>query len=340
MIRYPAPVKFGDTIGVTAPSSGVPEFLHSLIHQAVSQLETRGFLVKIGKTTWTQEKAASAPKELRAKELKEMWENPSIQAIIPPWGGEILQEILPLIDFTVLSPKWLLGYSDVSTLLFSVTVRAGIATAHGTNLVDLRSDEWDPTTSKFLDVLQMKVGESLIQHSSEKFQSSWDHTREAKPYVFHLTEKTQWKTIGDVPIRVEGRLLGGCLDTVCHLCGTPYGDIATFQQTFIKNEPILWYFEVDGFSATDFYRTLLQLQQAGWFQNTSGILFGRTPAAQDVEDFTAVDAMERLQQSLDIPIAYDGDFGHMPPQWTLVNGAFATVEVKDSKASLRMEFRP
>ena len=62
-------------------------------------------------------------------------------------------EILPLLNWDEIEPKWILGYSDSSTLLFALTLKTGIATAHGTNFIDLRSDEWDPVTSKFLDVL-------------------------------------------------------------------------------------------------------------------------------------------------------------------------------------------
>jgi len=47
-------------------------------------------------------------------------------------------EILEYIDFDAMPDKWILGYSDISLLLLAVTLTTGIATAHGTNLVDLR----------------------------------------------------------------------------------------------------------------------------------------------------------------------------------------------------------
>jgi len=339
MIRYPKPLKTAGTIGITAPSSGVPEALHPILTGGIEQFKRRGFKVEVGKTPWTQEKAASAEVSLRASELNSMLQNPDIDSIIPPWGGEILMEILPLIEWEQIQPKWVLGYSDTSTLLFAITVITGIATAHGTNLVDLRSNEWDETTKRVMDVLMGTEGDTIIQTSSEKYQSEWNHDKEPNPYVYELDTPTNWKTLDGKPLQMEGRLLGGCIDTLQNLVGTPYADIKAYQEKYVKNEKILWYFENCEMSATDFYRSLLQLYYAGWFEQSSGIIFGRTPAGEEVEGFTTMDAMERLSQLTGLPIAYDADIGHMPPQITLVNGAKAVVKVENGQASVKMELK-
>ncbi|MBS4179012.1 S66 family peptidase [Lederbergia citrea] len=337
MIRYPKPLQTGEIIGVTAPSSGVPNELHHILNEAIQQFEKRGFGVQVGETSWMQEKAASSSASKRAAELNCMLQDPKIAAIIPPWGGEILMEILPKIDWENVQPKWVLGYSDTSTLLFAITVMTGIATAHGTNIVDLRSDEWDPVTRKFMDVLSAS-DEKIVQHSSEKFQSSWNHSKNPNPYVFQLDTPTEWKTIDGAPIKMSGRLLGGCIDTIQSLVGTPYGDVRSFREKYIKGENILWYFENCEMTATDFYRALLHMHYAGWFEQSNGIVFGRTPAGEEVEGFTIVDAMERISNLADLPIVFDADIGHVPPQMTLVNGARAKLEAESGKAKLTMEF--
>ncbi|MHA6261228.1 S66 family peptidase [Sporosarcina sp. CAU 1771] len=339
MIRYPNPLRIGQAIGVTAPSSGVEKKLHSLLTQSKQQFEKRGFKVIIGDTAWTQQQAASASKEERAAELMSMLNDPAIGAIIPPWGGEILMEILPLLNWDEMEPKWMLGYSDLSTLLFALTLKTGVATAHGTNFVDLRSDEWDPVTSKFLDVLSSTKGAIINQQSSEKFQSKWQHFAPPNPYVFNLDSDTSWRIIGDDKLEIEGRFLGGCLDTISHLVGTPFGDVAGFQKTFLHDEPIIWYLENCELSATDFHRTMLQLFYAGWLDHASGIIFGRSPAGQSVEGFTTVDSMERIQELTGLPIAFNADIGHVPPQFTLVNGAYGRVTVLEGKGKIVMEFK-
>ncbi|HEY4553785.1 MAG TPA: S66 peptidase family protein [Bacillaceae bacterium] len=338
MIQYPKPLKKGGTIGVTAPSSGVEEELHPILKEAIQQFERRDFSMLVGETAWTQSEAASAPAEKRASELTSMLQNPDVSAIIPPWGGEILMEILPLIDWDKLQPKWILGYSDTSTLLFSITIKTGIATAHGTNLVDLRSDKWDSVTSKFMDVLTGTAGDTIIQFSSEKYQSEWNHDRIPDPYVYNLDSPTEWKTIDGKPAKLAGRLLGGCIDTIQPLVGTPYGDVQGFREKYLNGkENILWYFENCEMTSTDFYRALLQMHYAGWFEQSGGIIFGRTAAGQEVEGFTSEEAMKRLSAKTGLPIVYDADIGHVPPQVILVNGAWAEVEVSGGKAQMSMK---
>ncbi|MCG7345599.1 LD-carboxypeptidase [Sporosarcina sp. ACRSL] len=339
MIRYPEPLRQGGTIGVTAPSSGVDESLHQLVHRAKHQFEKRGYPVNVGNTVWTQNKAASAAKEIRAAELMEMFKNSEINAIIPPWGGEILMEILHLIDWDEIKPKWILGYSDLSTFLFALTVKTGIATAHGPNLVELRSDEWEPVASQFMNVLQAPAGSSIEQLSSKKFQSKWQHDAPDDPYVYKLDSPTEWKVLGEDTIELEGRFLGGCIDTIRHLVGTPYGDIASFQNNFLNDEPILWYFENCEMNATDFHRTMLQFVYAGWFENAAGIIFGRSPAGQEVKGFTVLDSMERIKDLTGLPIIYDADLGHVPPQITFVNGASGKVFVENGKGHVTTSLR-
>ena len=78
---------------------------------------------------------------------------------------------------------------------------------------------------------------------------------------------------------------------------------------------------------------------AGWFENCSGILFGRSPANHPVEGYTAEDVYEDLASELGVPVIYDIDCGHQPPQLTLINGAFADLTVENGKGIVVQEFR-
>lgn len=337
MIRYPL-LNEKASIGVTAPSSGVQPALHDMFKQACLRMEKRGYEVTCGETVWTQNKAKSAPAKTRAAEFNEMIRDPKIDIIIPPWGGELLIEMLEHVDFTNLPNKWILGYSDTSTLLLPITLKTGIATAHGTNLVDLRGEYSDETTAMWEKVLSTREGGTILQKSSGKFQKEWNHDAPT-PYVFHLTDETEWKTISGINETVSGRLLGGCIDTIRHLIGTPYGDVAHFHQQMINGEPILWYLENCEMNTADLRRSLVQMKLAGWFENCSGILFGRSPANEPVNDYTVEDVYREMAEELDIPVIYDVDCGHVPPQITFVNGAYAEVEVKDGKGTVLQHFR-
>ncbi|MEL3971499.1 S66 peptidase family protein [Rossellomorea oryzaecorticis] len=337
MITYPS-INRNAKIGVTAPSSGVPSELHHLLNQSALRLTERGYNVSFGDTAWTQEKVRAASAEVRAAEFMKMMNDDSIEMIIPPWGGELLLEILEFIDFDKMNCKWVLGYSDTSALLLSITLTTGIATAHGTNFIDLRGEYWDNTTAMWEKVLTAKQGEIITQTSSEKYQEKWNH-EQATPCVFHLTEDTEWKTISNKSEKIHGRLLGGCIDIIHHLPGTAFGDVTAFQETYLGNEPILWYFENCELTTTGLRRSLIQMKLAGWFEQCSGIMFGRSAADTAVNGYGAEAVYKELSEELRIPVIYDIDCGHKPPQMTLINGAYAEVEVEEGKGTVKQYFK-
>lgn len=336
MIRYPD--RALKTIGVTAPSSGVPEDLHHLLEAAIAKMEQQGFTVKTSPNAWSQKEAKSSPASVRAKELINIWRDSEVDAIIPPWGGELLLEIMEHLNFQKLTPKWLLGYSDVSLLSLAVTLNTGIATAHGTNIIDLRSSETDPTTARWVDVLSSTKTAAIKQVSSEKYQKHWDHDKPTSA-VFNLSEPTVWKTVSGNAERMEGRLLGGCIDVIRHLIGTPFGNVEAFREKAIPGEPVIWFLENCEMNTADLKRSLLQMKYAGWFDHCSGIVFGRSEANEPVQGYTAEMVYQELAEQLKIPIIYDADIGHQPPQVILVNGAHAIFNTEEGKGRVVQEFR-
>ncbi|MBM7583525.1 muramoyltetrapeptide carboxypeptidase LdcA involved in peptidoglycan recycling [Bacillus pakistanensis] len=337
MIEYPILEKDA-TIGITAPSSGVDVELHDLVKQACRRMESNGFRIQCGETVWTQDKAKSAPAKKRAIEINGMLQDESIELIIPPWGGELLIEILEEIDFEKIKPKWILGYSDLSVLLLAITLKTGMATAHGTNLIDLRGEYSDDTTAMWKSVLSTKSGDSILQNSSANYQKEWQHDNPT-PCIFHLTEQTDWKTVTNKNEKIQGRLLGGCIDAIRHLIGTPFGDVKAFSKQFIDDEPVIWYFENCELPTTDLRRSIVQMKLTGWFENCSGIMFGRSAANQPVGNYMIEDVYQELADELRVPIIYDIDCGHVPPQLTFINGAYADVEVKDGTGTVLQSFK-
>ena len=335
MIRYPKlPENY--SIGITAPSSGIEIQLHYILHEVKRKFESNHQLI-IGDSTYIQGKAKSAPSEIRAKELNTFLQSEEIDIVIPPWGGELAIEILDKIDFEGIRNKWILGYSDISVIMLPITLKTGIATAHGTNLVDLRGKYSDETTKKWENVLKTSPGESNTQYSSKQYQSKWNHNK-ITDYVFNFDKKTEWKSLSGNNLRIEGRLLGGCIDVIRHLVGTPFGNVKGFREENINNEPIIWYLENCELSPVDLRRSLVQMKFAGWFDGCNGILFGRTPISYDSQGYTVEDVYQDIADDLKIPVIYDIDCGHQPPQLTFINGAFAIVEYFDGKGIVEQRF--
>ena len=95
-------------------------------------------------------------------------------------------------------------------------------------------------------------------------------------------------------------MIGGCIDTIGNLLGTPYEDVAGFIDRY-GDDGILWYLENCEMPSTDIYRRLFQMREAGWFDKISGLIVGRTGAKQE-GDFVDRDAYLRIFSEMDIPV--------------------------------------
>lgn len=339
-IRYPTPLNVGDTIGVTAPSSGVTEPAWPRLDRVMWQLKEHGYEIVEGKCLRYDEKQVSAPAIDRASELTDFWLDPNIRAIIPPWGGELLIDLLPHLDFqrlaAVANPKWILGYSDTSTLLFALTTRTGIATAHGIGLMDMIWDQVDSVTPATLSALGRSRGDSFTQKSFAKYQTAYRCFIQDPSATWNVTEPVQWKCLdGSSAATFTGRLIGGCLDTLRNLVGTPFGDLTHFQHA-ARDHGVILYLENCDQPPLDVARALWQLKFAGWFDGLHGILLGRNNAedAASPTDFSYLDALKSVLGNLNIPILQDADIGHRPPQMTMINGAVATVTMRDGQGTV------
>lgn len=344
-VRFPRPLAAGDLIAVTAPSSGVSGAALDRLDLVIAGLRARGYRVVEGRCLRAQYKDASAPRRERAQELLRFLHDPAVSAILPPWGGELASELLEDIDFQALRavpPKWLMGFSDLSTLMLPLTLIAGWATAHGPNLMDLVHTQTDPLTTGSLRLLESDWAQPIVQRSSALFQKQWVDFAERVDAPLHLTEPTEWRRLDGASdaLSFQGRLIGGCLDTIAWLAGTPYGDIPGFAAQ-AEPDGVVLYLENVEMAPPGLVRALLALKRHRWFDGLSGLLIGRSagpvPASADRLDYA--EALRTALADLACPVLYDVDIGHQPPQFTLINGAWAEVSYAQGRGSLTQLLR-
>lgn len=321
-MRYPEELKMSDKIGITAPSLGVTGPLVEMLDDSISNLEKLGFQCIETASVRTVNKGTSATPEKRAEEFMELYLNDEVKAIIPARGGELLMDMLPYLDYEKIrnsTPKWILGFSDISTLLFTLTLKCDLAAAHGPIMIHFGDDPMDESSSNALRVLQS------VKHIEQSSIGCYDEDFEGEP---------EWILLGDESqCEFSGRLIGGGLDTIRSLIGTPYAPVKEFIEKY-EEDGLIWYFESCDMKADDIYKTLWQMKMNGWFKNCKGVLYGRPDGYSDFHDFSLVDALSFTFSDLNVPILYNIDLGHIPPQLTFINGAFATVEFKDSKGKI------
>ncbi|MFJ9519886.1 S66 peptidase family protein [Kitasatospora sp. NPDC101801] len=322
-VRYPRPLRPRDRVGITSPSSGVAKELRGRLDVAVREVEARGYEVVVGRCM-DGTGHVSAPAADRAHELTAMLTDPGIAAVVPPWGGETAIDLLPLLDWDRLrdaEPTWLVGYSDLSTVMTPLTLLTGIATVHGVNLMDTPYRVPEGLAS-WLDITAAPTGHRFTQTPPERHRSSgWDDFA-ADPEVreFALDAAGRWTRLdGDGDLEVEGRLIGGCIETLCNLAGTPYGDTTAFAREHAP-EGLLVYVEAAGDDAFTICRNLHGMRLAGFFDRANAILVGRT-SAPDSRSLTQHQAVLDALGVLGVPIIADVECGHVPPFLPIVNGA-------------------
>jgi muramoyltetrapeptide carboxypeptidase len=332
-IRYPAPLSAGDTIGVTAPSSGVDDGMRPRLDHNVTWLRERGYEVWVGDCLG-DELVVSAPKAERAAELMAMLRDPTVRAIVPPWGGELAIDLLDQLDWdelATLEPTWLVGYSDLCTLLLPFTTRLGWATVHGTNLMDTAYG----TPEGLLHWTDLVAGPGPFHQASpgRYRRGSWDDYR-GDPGIETLTlDRTgSWEVVGGGGLDVTGRLVGGCVEIVSMLAATPYGDVPGLGRAH-TDEGLLVFLEVAESDPFTVARSLHSLKLAGWFDEANAVLVGRTPAP-DADKMSQREAVLDALGDLDLPIVLEADIGHTQPWMPLVTGAFARVVVDDRRAEV------
>lgn len=341
-IRYPAPLQPGDRIGVTAPSSGVPEDLLPRLEFCLSHLRQAGYEVVVG-ACMDGAGAASAPARARADELTHMLTDPAIRAVVPPWGGELAVEVLPHLEMTAIAaadPTWLVGYSDLSTLLLAITAVTGIATVHGQNLMDTPYRVPEPLRS-WLDVVTLPTGASLTQSAATHHRwAGWDAWQQDPTMTEYTLDTTgTWSLLdpGQGDIRASGRLIGGCIETVSVLAGTAFGDLRSFVSNYAP-EGLIVYVEAAENRAFTIARDLWRMRLAGWFDHANAIMVGRT-RAPDGEGFSQRDAVRSALGDLAVPVVLDVDCGHIPPHLALINGAGTELTVTGQTKTVTQHLR-
>ena len=330
MIRYPEILRNGDLIGITATSDGANL---EKIDYAISNLKNCGYKIVETENVRKSEKLVSSDGETRAEEFLSLLNNENVKHIIAARGGEFLIDMIPYLhdhkEEINKNIKWIQGFSDTSLLLFYITTNYNIATLHAENLGEFAMS---PYFKSIEDTL--KIVSTELEFKQESYEKCMYKEAEGAPnfrYIFDSDVK--YKNLYENEYEMfEGRLIGGCIDCLVQLAGTKFDNTCNFCNEF--EEGMIWYIDNCELSAPSFYRALFNLKMNGWFKNANGFVIGRTHIKDNNLDFTLKDAIFKALGDLKVPVIYDADIGHVPPQWPLINGAYAKFEYFSGKGKI------
>lgn len=323
---YPKLPENGSLIGIAAPSAGVGEKLDDF-EKSLAVLHEAGFRT-IETPSVRNASSRSGDAKTRGRELTSLFENPDVDMVAAAAGGDFLNEMIPYAGFEAMRrhPKWMIGASDPTGILYPYTVRCDVASMYGMNAgsFDLGTD-WD----YIRNALMIIKGETLSEKNFPMCMSKPKFMTETPAY----DTVNRWKS-PLTSFSARGRCIGGCIDVLKDLIGTPYDATADFVNRYADDGQI-FYFDNFSMSAENFYRTLKQFRYAGWFAHTRAVIIGRVcfPSSE-----TGMSYEEAAALALeDIPYVTEADVGHTIPCMIMINGAMLTLEWSGNEAQLTFE---
>ncbi len=238
--------------------------------------------------------------EQRRQQLLEAWNDPDCGAIICARGGYGATRLLEGFDWESLNsePKWLIGFSDITALLWGMAVHKQIAGLHAPVLTTLATEP-DCSIQQLFDLLEGKV--KTITLSGNAWGKSAVH----------------------IPKGIaEGILLPGNLNIATHLIGTPLcPDLTNVILAFedVAEPP----YKVD--------RMLTHWRLSGNLKKVKGIALGRfsqTVLPPAYPSFSMEEVWCDRLADLGIAIITDLPFGHDGINMPLPTGVKAKLDTE------------
>ncbi len=316
-------LKHGDTIGIVSPSWFGGEAFLPRAQRGIAQLQRLGFRVRVAEHAFNHHGHVSDSAENRVADLHAMFADPEVTAILATIGGDHSCHLLPLIDWNRIrsNPKIFMGFSDMTVLNVAIWSQTGLVTFNGPALLtdwaefpempafsregalraicvpepvgDLGESEW--WTEEFLD---WSTGEDATRPRRRERSTGWRWLREGSAH---------------------GPLIGGCIESLQHVRGTPWWPDLTGALLFLEtSEERPAPEDVDGI--------LMDYENMGVFDQIHGLVFARPYGYSDEDRSRLHEIIVERTARFGFPVLADTDTGHATPLQTLPIGRHAVLD--------------
>jgi len=281
----PPPLRPGNEIAIIAPAGPVTQ---SELQPSLDLLRSTGYKVTISPNVFQKKDYLAGDDDARLEDLHSVFQDENVKAVFCARGGYGTPRLLDKIDYELIrrNPKILVGYSDITALLFAIYSETGLVTFHGPMVKDLSGN-----SGKNLD--------SLLGLVSSR-----------EPLKLDLS--------GGMALnrgRGRGILLGGNLSLISNLTGTPFMPPLKGVILFIeeRGEPL---YRID--------RMLTHLRLGGLLDDLAGLMAGRFEDCGDISDIDRL--LMDITSDLDIPVFSGLPVGHGMENVTLPLGVRANLD--------------
>jgi muramoyltetrapeptide carboxypeptidase LdcA involved in peptidoglycan recycling len=323
MLRPPR-LRRGDVVGIVSPSWYGPGVGHR-VERGMAHLRSLGFAPRLGAHALNSRGWVSDTAEHRVEDIHTMLRDPAVRAIVATIGGDHACQLLPLLDWQLFraDPKILIGFSDITVLNVAVWAMTGLVTFNGPTLMT----EWaeyprmpeyseravlkalcDPSSIGELHPADWWTGEFLDWRD----QKDLERPRERRPSAGWV-----WLREG----RAAGRLVGGCLESLQHLRGTPYWPNLDGAILFVETSD-----EAPSVATVD--ALLMDFENMGVFAQVTGLLVARPYGYSEEARLHLHEVVRERTERFGFPVVADMEFGHTSPMLTLPIGCRAEIDAE------------
>ena len=340
-MRYPKSLQKGGRIGFIAPSFGCSiQPYETRFNNALKTFHNLGYKTIEGPNARAGKGIgiSNTPMACGA-EVNDFFINDRSDVIISCGGGELMCEDLPYIDFVSIkkaTPKWYLGYSDNTNLTFTLPTICDIAAIYGPCASDFGMSPWHESIE---DAFKVLTGEKTSFSNYDGWEIDWPEGETNPLAPFSITQLYSQVIFGADEVHLEGRLIGGCMDVLENIIGTPFDYVSDFNERY-REDGIIWFLESCDLNVMSIRRTLWHMKQAGWFKYVNGFLIGRPLKYDDEFDgFRPHEAVTGVLSDFGVPIVMDIDLGHLSPQIPFVSGGYGHVDAVGNKFGIKYDMK-
>lgn len=279
-------MKKGDKAAIVCCSNGQAATSETTIKKLQNTLEQIGIIPVFSDFIYEKESVFSGTAKERADSLMHFYQDDTIKAIFDISGGDLANEIIPYLDYSIISKsdKLFWGYSDLTTIINAIYTK----TQKPSVLYQIRN-------------LIYENSETQIAHFTNTMMASGTQN-ELFSFVYDFVQKDT----------MEGIVVGGNIRCLLKLAGTEY-----FPD---MNDKILFLEAYHG-AVPQIVTYLSQLKQMGVFDKISGILLGTFTAMESLKHSPTVVDFVKQYAGTNIPIAKTSDIGHGTDSKGIVIGA-------------------
>jgi muramoyltetrapeptide carboxypeptidase len=298
-INVPPYLKPGDRVGIVAPARKISR---EEVEPAASILRSWGLDVVYGEHLFEAENQFSGTDEARAADLQDMLDNPEIRAVICARGGYGTLRVIDQLDFTrfVFSPKWIVGYSDVTVLHSHVHTNINTATLHATMPINFLKD------AESTESLRMALFGEKLQYTAENISAVTNRVGTA-----------------------EGQVIGGNL-SLLYALQSSRSDIDTQGKILFLEDLDEYLYHID--------RMMMSLKRAWKLSDLAGLVVGGMSDMKDnTVPFgkTAEEIIYDAVKEFSFPVCFGFPAGHEVRNMALRLGQRVSLEVKEKTATLK-----